>query len=127
VRFPTIEDFVREPRLQNSMCQRLVLPGESVAEAAGRMEQEFSFVGVLEAYSHGLDLLNQLTGAGLKPEVVVRRTEDRDNEVTLTPELQAEIAELNGRDLELWRHFHDRIAAARDRQGSELDEAGREA
>jgi hypothetical protein len=126
-RFPTIEDFIREPRLQNGMCQRLVLRGESVAEAAARMEQEFSFVGVLEHYGFCLELLNRVSGAGLKPEVVVRRTEEADNQVLLTPELQAEIAALNSRDLELWSHFHQRLAAARPGGGSELDEAGREA
>lgn len=126
-RFPTIVDFIREPRLQNGMCQRLVLSGESVADAAARMEREFSFVGVLEAYDWCLDLLNQVSGAGLKAEVVVRRTEDLDNRVALTPELEAEIAVLNDRDLELWSHFHDRLMAARSGQSSELDEAGREA
>lgn len=126
-RFPTIEQFIREPRLQNGMSQRLVLPAESVAEACARMEREFAFVGVLEAYDWCLGLLNQVSGADLEPEVVVRRTEDRDNEVVLTPELEAEIAALNDQDLQLWAHFHERLIAARGRQSSELDEAGREA
>jgi hypothetical protein len=126
-RFPRIEDFVREERLQNAVFRRLAQEGESVADTVARMDRDLAFVGTLETYDYCLDLLNQISGAELKPEVVVRRTEDGDNRVEVTPELEQEILELNALDLELWRTFQDRLVATRDRRGlSALDEAGRE-
>jgi hypothetical protein len=127
-RFPRIEDYVRGQGMQNGMFRRLGLEGESAAEAAARLDRDFTFIGTLETYDYSLRLLSRLLGCALRPETVVRRTDDGDdNRVELTPALEQEIVAANALDLALWTHYQTRLLSAQRRaRGAQLDEAGRE-
>lgn len=112
-RYPTIEDYLRDPRTQDKMFRFLRRrPTDGAEQVIEDLEQHFSFVGTVEQYALSCRLLFRLLGIAGEPAVYQRRTEDRaDNQIEDLAQARALAAALNPRDQAIWRHFHDRLGA----------------
>ncbi|MEL6234069.1 MAG: hypothetical protein AAFR46_06650 [Pseudomonadota bacterium] len=104
-RYPTIEDFVADPREANKMS--LYLFGQrdvSVEAAMARLRTRYAFVGLQERYPLSFRMMSILMWGGSSPQARSRVTsEDSENRVELTPELTARILEANALDLAIYR------------------------
>lgn len=114
--FATIEEYVEHPSSQNAIYEYLALnPNEPVADVVKRMDEVFTFVGLLEAYPLSFKAIFRLLGKTRAPTVHTRKTEDRgDNRVNDSDKLEARIRELNAKDWAIYDHYRKRFRATRD-------------
>jgi hypothetical protein len=115
-RFPTIESYVQAPETQDKMA-RFLMPGDAVTpEQIDRfIGERYAFVGLLEQYPLSFNILARLLGVDAMPSQHKRVTEDtEDNDVAVTSDLRALIAEHNRRDMALYDIARAKLAAIED-------------
>jgi hypothetical protein len=113
--YPTIESYLPTAEA-NKMHRHLALhPREPVDELVDRVGETFAFVGIVEMYPYSFNVLTRLFGDNRMPH---RRERVAGPEtraaVAMTAALEARIAEINGRDLAIYRHFRRLLGAHRD-------------
>ena len=114
-RFPTFESYIREVGTQNKMYKFLrESPQQDVAGTIAWLEQNFAFVGVTEDYNWSLSLLFRLLAIKEKPSVYTRKTVDNaDNQIEDLEKLRPLIMESNKLDMQIYRHFRQRLNGAK--------------
>jgi hypothetical protein len=91
------------------MRRHLAMPGETVEATIGRLEEDFSLVGVVEFYPQFVQRCSELVGEQV-PHVRERVTQrTADNDIDVTEAQRMKIRQLNQLDQQLWQHFRDRI------------------
>lgn len=103
-RYPTIEDFVDDPREANKMSLYLFGRGEiTPREAVARLFNRYAFIGLQERYPLSFKLMSMMLWGGSQPLARTRVTPARaDNAVEITPALQARIRQRNALDLAIY-------------------------
>jgi hypothetical protein len=103
-RYPSIEDFVDDPREANKMSlylfgRREITPAQAVVQLLNR----YAFIGLQERYPLSFKLMSMMMWGGSQPSARTRVTPDSDgNAVEITPALQARIREKNPLDLAIY-------------------------
>ncbi|HEX4871150.1 MAG TPA: hypothetical protein VFV27_02450 [Nevskiaceae bacterium] len=116
-RFPDFPSYLRWPGSQNRVFEFLKRgPTDRVADVIEDLESRYAFVGLTEMYGLSRRMLFQLLGLGRPPEVQRRNTtEDReDNRIEDLESLLPELRALNDKDLQIYRHFAERLRARRE-------------
>jgi hypothetical protein len=114
-KFKSIVDYVEHESGQNKMFARLT-PRRPIGdqELIDYLESQITFVGIQEMYAKSLAILSRLVGFPLDAQYHKRKTEDTGtNRIEVTEELEGRIAQINKRDMVLYRHFRRKLAAVK--------------
>ena len=114
--FPTLTDYAQSPDAQNKMFRFLARdPASPLETVLKEMEEDFTFVGLVEMYPMSFNLMFRLFGASKLPVEHRRKTETNDfNIYEDSPELRGRIRKLNELDMALFEHFRDILVRKRD-------------
>lgn len=105
--YPTIDHYLRNAGEMNKMWTYFRAgPNEDAEVTARRMAEEFSFVGLTEAYDQSTSILFALLRSSRKP--TLRRNVTMNAEVTVESfnEKRRQIAEANAKDMAVYEFFH---------------------
>ncbi|MEM9048131.1 MAG: hypothetical protein AAGC92_05375 [Pseudomonadota bacterium] len=104
-RYPSIADFVDDPREANKMSLYLFGRRDVSLEAAmARLRTRYAFVGLQERYALSFRMMSILMWGGSEPQAHSRVTPDADdNRIEITPALSERILARNALDLAIYK------------------------
>ena len=117
-KFPSVESYIRAPESQNKMFRFLAPEGaaEDFESAYAAITGKLTFIGLLEMYPLSFNVLFRLFGVGDRTPVEhQRKTQVTDhNKVEVTPQLVAELRDLNQLDVELFNRVRATLVSRRE-------------
>jgi len=126
---PDFETYIARKHVHNKSSVALVpkplVDAGKTAEVIDYVMNNFAFVGLQEMYPLGLRTLTSLMGNPRAAEAKVRVNTEADNQVNMTPELEAELKKLNAIDFALWQAITQRWRTIRDPLRDYLSTRGR--
>ncbi|MTH62197.1 sulfotransferase family 2 domain-containing protein [Paracoccus litorisediminis] len=112
-RFPTIESYIESTESQNKIARFIGGRGVDLRniDLIERIDEKFSFVGLLEMYPLSYNVIFNLFGQGGQfPIIHSRKTPDiADTKVDITEEIISKIKSTNNLDLEIYNHVSARL------------------
>ncbi len=115
---PDFETYVARPHVHNKITlnlapRELVMSGD-VAGCVDYITNAYAFLGLQEMYPLSLRVLTTLMGETRTPEARVRVNSTDNDQVDMTPELEARLRTLNAVDLGVFQAFLLRWRTIRD-------------
>lgn len=118
-RYPTLEHYLDDPASHNKICSFLQLrANEGLPELIARVEEKFSFVGLVETYPLSFRTMFALLGMDRRPSVHERKNTGK--EVKLDDQLMTKLEDANSKDMVIYRHFRKRLLESKEAMWSHL-------
>lgn len=117
-KFPTLESYIDSVESQNKIARFVGGRGVNLSsiDLKERLDNDFSFVGLLEMYPLSYNIMFHLFGsAGQFPKVHARKTPDNsDTKVEVTEKIIQMIKDNNKLDSDIYSHVKIKLTAARE-------------